>query len=223
MIAGIITLSSPKTYAFSDGSGWAMYPYIVKILYEAYKRYTQLNEMIAYAKGNQDFLRILHAGIDNLDGLIATMPIQDEKLLGDLRTFKEAVNKIENLYGAVPQSKEAGIQLLHDQTVAESIKLMNESKTYAEQQEKNATKIIAESRGASPKGAARINAQVSAEILHTLNQLLKINGQMLKLQSENLAASNKSEKDSVRHFQKIHSDIGSSIQNYQANLNFPRF
>ena len=100
---------------------------------------------------------------------------------------------------------------------------MNESKVYAEQQEQNAVKIIAESRGASPKGAARISAQTSAEILHTLNQLLKINGQMLKLQSEQLAVRNKEDKDSVRHFQKVRVDVGTSAKNYQANLSFPKF
>lgn len=213
----------PSYAFFSDGSGWAIYPYIVKMLYEAYKRYAQLQQMIQQGKEQRDLWRMLNSGIDNLSELIAVLPIKDQKILEDLRTFQEATRKIQMLYGPVPVSAESAIQLLHDQTVAESIKLTNDSKTYAEQQEKNAVRIIEETRGASPKGAARISAQTNAEILHALNQLIKLNGQMLKLQSEQLAVRNKEDKDSVRHFQRVRSDVGNSAKTYQADLSFPKF
>ncbi len=196
---------------------------LVKILAENIRRYQQLQTMISQAREQRDFMHLLNSGIDNLSGLIAVMPIRYQKILEDLRTFQAAANKVQMLYGSVPLSSESALQLLHDQTVAESIKLTNDSKNYAEQQEVNAVKIIAETRGASPKGAARISAQTNAEILHTLNQLLKINGQMLKLQSEQLAVKNKEEKDSVRHFQRVRTDVKSSNKNYQANLSFPKF
>lgn len=193
------------------------------MLYEAYKRYAQLQQMIQQGKEQRDLWRLLNAGIDNINSLIAVLPIKDQKILEDLRTFQEATRRIQMLYGPVPISAESALQLLHDQTVAESIKLTNDSKTYAEQQEQNAVRIIAETRGASPKGAARIAAQTNAEILHALNQLIKVNGQMLKLQSEQLAIRNKEEKDSVRHFQRVRADVKNSAKTYQADLSFPRF
>lgn len=219
-----ITVSTARpTYALFGLGGAAQIPYLIKILEENYKRYRQLQEMISMAKDQRDFQRILNSGIDNIDGLISVFPIQDQKILEELKSFQDAVNRVQVLYGKVPISTEAALQNLHDQTVAESLKLMNDSKIYASEQEKNANRIIAETRGASPKGAMRITAQTNAEILHTLNQLLKINGQMLKLQSEQLALKNKDEKDSVRHFQRVRSDVKSSSKNYQANLDFPKF
>lgn len=217
-----MTLHLSATPAHADMFGGDV-AVLLKILAEDYKRYQQLQSVISHAKDQREFLRILNAGIENLSGLLATMPIKDQKILEDLKTFQQAVNKIEVIYGSVPKSAEAAMQILHDQTVAESIKITNESKIYADQQEQNAVKIIAESRGASPKGAARISAQTSAEILHTLNQLLKINGQMLKLQSEQLAVRNKEDKDSVKHFQRVRADVGASVKNYQANMSFPQF
>ncbi len=196
---------------------------LTKILYENIRRYQQLQSMISHAKEQRDLWRLLNSGIDNLSMLIAVFPIQDQKILEELQTFKQAMRKVEMLYGPVPPSLEAPLQLLHDQTVAESIKLTNDSKLYASKQEQNAVRIISETRGASPKGAARIAAQTNAEILHTLNQLLKLNGQMLKLQSEQLAVRNKEEKDSVRHFKRIQADVGHSAATYEANLNFPKF
>ncbi len=196
---------------------------LTQILAENIRRYYQLQTIISQAREQKDFLRLLNSGIDNLSGLMAVFPIRDQKILEDLRTFQEATKKIQSLYGPVPMSAEFAIQTLHDQTVAESIKLTNDSKNYAEQQEVNAVRIISESQRASPKGAARMNAQTSAEILHTLNQLLKINGQMLKLQSEGLAQKNKESKDSVRHFQRVRADVNHSSKTYQANMGFPKF
>lgn len=196
---------------------------LTQILAQNIKFYYQLQQVISLGQTQRDFMRILNSGIDNLSGLIMVMPIRDEKILEDLRTFKQATLKIQALYGAVPVSKEAGLQVLHDQTVAESIKLLNDSKTYADQQEKNAARILVESRSASPKGAARIGAQTSAEILQTLNQLVRLNSQMLKLQSQQLAVKNKEEKDSVKHFQKIRTDVNDSVKSYNANFEFPKF
>ncbi len=196
---------------------------LTQILAQNIKHYYQFQQMISEAKGQRDFWRMINSGIDNLSGLLMVLPIKDQKILEELTTFKSAMKRVEILYGPIPVSAEAPLQLLHDQTVAESIKLTNDSKDYADKQEQNAVRIIAESKGASPKGAARMAAQTNAEILHTLNQLLKLNGQMLKLQSEQLAVRNKEEKDSVRHFQRVQADVGRAVSNYNADLGFPKF
>ena len=84
-------------------------------------------------------------------------------------------------------------------------------------------KISIQSRQASPKGAARMNAEVNAQILHTLNQLLRVNGQMLKLQSESLALNNKDGKDSVLGHQKVKQDLKSGLTSFRGDFNLPRF
>ena len=86
---------------------------LIKMLAEDYKRYQQLQLMIQNARDQREFLRILNSGIDNISSLIAIMPIKDQRILEDLKTFQQAVGKVESLYGSVPKSREAALQILH--------------------------------------------------------------------------------------------------------------
>lgn len=216
---------SVSTYSVigDGGAGWAQLPYIIQILTENIKRYHQLKTMIKTAKEREQYLKLINSGLENSIGLLTSLPIEDEKILTQIKDFKLAFDTIQKVYGVIPKSEEAALQMLHDQTVAESIKMASSIKNYAKKQEENASKISIQSRTASPKGAARMNAEVNAKILHTLNQLLRINGQILKLQGENLAMANKSGKDSVGHFNKINHDMKQGLKSFNGSFNLPHF
>ena len=207
----------------SDGSGWANYVYLVKIYAENIKRYYQLKEMIEQAHRHDQFLRVLNEGLNNAVGLIEVLPIRDDRILGQIREFQAALSKVEEIYGIIPKSADQALQKLHDLTIAESLKLSNASKDYAEKQETNAERVFVQSASASPKGAERMQAQTSAQILHSLGQLLKLNGQMLKMQSESFALTNKEEKDSSQNFNKTKKDLGSAMNKLKPNYELPRF
>lgn len=223
----IVTLSiSPiVSHAFiSDGgAGWANAAYLAKILAENIKRYQQIKLMIDQAKSQEQYLRILNHGLENSIGLMNSLPIRDESVLGELRNFQTALKTIESVYGKIPKSEEAALQLLLDQSVAESLKMINDTKEYSRIQEENAVKISIQSRQASPKGAARMTAETSAQILHTLNQILRVNGQMLKLQGEMVAINNKDGKDSIHGHQKLKDDIKSNLSSFRGDFKLPKF
>lgn len=210
-------------FAFSDGSGWAAVAYLIKILEENYRRYVQLKQMIDTANGHYDYIRALNSGLDNSIGLLEALPIKDEKVLAELKNFKEAVGRVELLYGKIPKSPDEALHLLHDQSVAESLRMANSFKDFSETQEKNSILIAAQAREASPKGAARMQAETSAEILRTLSQLIRLNTQMLKLQSEQIAMANKSAKDGVAGFQKINQDLGTGFSTFKPDMKFVSF
>jgi hypothetical protein len=113
--------------------------------------------------------------------------------------------------------------VIHDQTVAESLKMANEFKEYSTQQERNSEVIAVQARLASPKGAARMQAATSAEILRSLSQLLRLNTQLLKLQSEQLAMNNKKSKEGVANFQRVNGDLGRGFNNFKPDMNLTRF
>ncbi|MBY0315894.1 MAG: hypothetical protein K2Q26_10265 [Bdellovibrionales bacterium] len=209
--------------AFTDGSGWASVSYLIKILEENYKRYKQLQSMINSSNSYYDYIRLLNAGLDNSIGLLDSLPIKDEKLLNDIHHFKQAVDKIELLYGKIPKSPEEALHLLHDQTVAESLRMAGDFKSFSEIQERNSEVIAGQARLASPKGAARMQAETSAEILRTLSQLIRLNTQILKLQSEQMAMQNKAAKDGVSSFQKINTDLGSGFTNFKPEMKLVKF
>lgn len=225
IIFSSIALTPYESKAFwgDGGAGWANAAYLAKILTENIRRYQQLRLMIDTAKNSDQYIRLINQGIENSIGLINSLPVKDERILDELKSFQLAMNSVNKIYGAIPNSSESVLQLLNDQSVAESLKMVNASKEYSRLQEENAVKISIQSRQASPKGAARMNAEVSAQILHTLNQLLRVNGQMLKLQSESLALNNKDGKDSVLGHQKVKQDLKHGLTGFRGDFNLPRF
>lgn len=219
-----LILSTPRvSFAWSDGSGWANYGYLVKIFMENVKRYQQLRYMINQARDSKNFMQMINSGINNAVGLMEVLPIKDEKILAELKNFKLALDKVNELYGMIPKSDDELMQKLHDQTIAESFKLAIALNEYAQKQEKNAIQIHRQSTRASPKGAERINAQTNAQILHSLNQLIKINGQMLKLQGENFALVNKKGKDDSDGFLKTKDQLKGSMKKFKTSSRLPQF
>ena len=151
------------------------------------------------------------------------LPIQDNRILGDIRNFREAMHLVKEIYGMVPKSKEAPVQKLHDKSVAESIRMVNKSKAYTSKQEENAVKVFHAGGQASPKGAVRMTAQTNAQILHSLNQLIKVNVQILKLISTHVAYQNKGGKQSARNFKKVRMDMKKGFSDFKGDFKMPGF
>lgn len=212
-----------NTFAWTDGSGWASYAYLVKIYAENIKRFIQLREMIQQARSHDEYIRALNEGLNNVTGVAQVLPLKDDQVLSQVRQFQDALNKVEQIYGIIPKGSDFELHKLHDQTIAESLKLANTLQEYSYFQEQNANAVFQQSSQASPKGAERMNAQTSAQILHSVNQLIKVNGQMLKMQSESLAFTNKQDKDSTAGFNKTTNDFKGSMMKFKPNYSLPRF
>lgn len=219
VLAGAV-MFSPVARADLFGGDVAV---LVQILAEQIKQYYQLKSIIENGKGQLDLLRNINSGIDNSISLIKTLPIKDEKVWAEVARFEQALNRIRDVYGQIPKSPDEALHLIHDQTVAESLKMANEFKEYSAQQEKNSEVIAVQARLASPKGAARMQAATSAEILRSLSQLLRLNTQLLKLQSEQLAMNNKQSKDAVTSFQRVNNDLGRGFTGFKPDMNLTRF
>lgn len=224
ILAFMICMTANKSaFAWTDGSGWANYAYLVKIYQENLRRYIQLQQMIQQARSHENLIRTINSGLDNAMGVMQVLPLKDDQILSQLREFQNALQKVEELYGMTPKSSDEALHKLHDQTIAESLKLNNVLQEYSLAQEQNATSVFIQSSQASPKGAERMNAQMSAQILHSINQLIKVNGQMLKMQSESLAFTNKRDKDSTAGFNKTSDDFRGSMMRFKPNYALPKF
>lgn len=209
--------------AFWDITGPTQVAYLSKILIENQRRFQQLRGMMQNAHHHQEYIRLINQGLDNATDLLQILPVEDEKIFSELQNFKQATMAINQLYGIVPISKDSFMHQVHDQSVAESLKMINKSRIYAKKQEGNAIRVFHEGASSSPKGAVRMTAQISSQILHTLNQILKVNGQILKIASTSLAYQNKIGKTSVNNFKKLNSDIKNSFSGFNGQLSMPRF
>ncbi len=179
--------------------------------------------MIQYSKDAQAYARDINSGLDASLRLMESLPIKDEKILGQLRTFQRSLQEIEKIYGAIPKSPDEPFQQVNDMAVAESLKMVSNATDYAEKQEMNSAKLEARSWDMSPKGAMRMQAQVSSQILLTLNQILRMNAQLLKMQSADLAAKNREEKQDVMKFQKVSKEVAITSKAFTGDLSLPKF
>ena len=169
-------------------------------------------------------MRMINRGIENAVGVVLSLPVEDQKLLEDLKTFGETVAALEELYGVIPEGPTASMFRLHDESVAESVKLINDLKRYAREQEKNAELVFRQAPTAAPRGAARMAAVTNSQILHAISQLIRINGQMLKLQSEAFGLENRRGKAKVNHFNQINRELGREIAvDFLGGGRLPRF
>jgi hypothetical protein len=209
--------------AFSDGSGWVQVTYLVKLVEESIRRYQQLQLMIQYSKDSQKYLREINSGLEASIQLLESLPIKDEKILGKLHTFQDSLKEIKKIYGAIPKSRDEEFQQINDLAVAESLKMVNGATEYAERQEANSVRLEARSWDMSPKGAMRMQAQVSSQILHTLNQILRMNAQLLKMQSADFAAKNREEKQNVMKYQTFSKEVSVTSKVFKGDLSLPKF
>ena len=200
LVLFFLLLHSQKNFAFlgDGGAGWTQIPYLAQIAVENVKRYHQLEEI-------KKFEKMIHEGID-LRELITLFPI-DQKTLDYLKTMEKAYKEIEKTYGEIPHGPDSSLHEKNDRLISESLALQNSLKRYTQIQEKNISGISHQAKRLSPNGAARATVATNAQILHALNQLIKINGQLLKLQSRNLALENKNEKEQVRIFHDNHKTL----------------
>ena len=152
LMAPLLYVGNAYSFLGDGGAGWAQIPYLVKILAENIKRYQQLRQVIQQARNSENLVRTINEGINNATGLLLTLPIKDQGILEELRSFQDVMNKVENIYGKIPKSKESALLLLHDQTIAEGFKVTNSSKEYAKKQEQNAERVFIQASNASPKG-----------------------------------------------------------------------
>jgi P2-related tail formation protein len=196
---------------------------LTQILAENIQQLIQLEQVVEQGTDQAEFLQQLNSGIENSMGLLRSLPVKDDNILANLTQFQGALSSLNNVYGSVPRSEVTPMQTLHDQTVAESLRMVNSFKDFSDQQEQNSIMMEFQSREASPKGAARMQAETSAEILRSLSQLIRLNSQMLKMQSEQFAMSNKSNKDSVKNFQRLNTDFGHSFQGLQSDMGLVKF
>lgn len=224
MLLSVFITSTPAYGLLGDaGAGWAQIPYLAKVLAENYKRYQQLKIMLEQAKQSDNYFRTVHQGLENVTGLMDSLPTSDQGVLKELRSFSSSLATVTQVYGRIPQSPAEALHRLHDQTAAESLQMVNSFKDYSKAQESNSQSLKIQSQSASPKGAARATAVSNAMILESVNQLIRVQSQSLKMQSEQLAMLNRQDKHHIVAYQAVDRAIGNAFKNFKRQDKLVKF
>ena len=79
------------------------------------------------------------------------------------------------------------------------------------------------SHSVSPGGAAKLTAESLGVMLHVMNQQLRAQGTLLKLQAQGLAQSNKREKDHTAEYLNSANTISEAMKASDPKFDRPRF
>ena len=185
---------------------------LTQILAKTVEELIQLKEILGVGQDTIGFLRDINEGIREAMGIMRTLNSTIRPgVLGDIQNPDQFLRVVENLYGEIPQTSEAKMQQLNDQSVAEGMTLHNQAFEYANQIDPEAERIKDYARGVSPAGAGRLTAQSLGVLIHVTNQVLRTNAAMVKIMSEMLALQNRKENLNSAQFRLQYEGISSGL------------
>ena len=217
----VLTLLTPAAPARADFWGGDLV-YLAQILQQAIIQVEQLKRIFGTSKESYEFLQQINEGQRQALRIFNTM---NRSLkpgnLSDLRDIADVIREVQDIYGKIPMTAEAKAQSTHDLTVAESIQLHNDAFKYADTVDPEAQRIINYAQIASPQGAAKTSLEAQGAMIHVLNQVLRTNAAILKVQSETLAMQNRKSKLQSEAFRTQYDELSNGLAGSKASFDLP--
>ncbi len=216
----LLYLLSTPTFSWWGGD----LVYLSKILQQSIYQLEQLRQITGVGEETLNILRETNRGVHEAiyikDSINRTLKAGT---FSKLKNLNETINTVKNLYGRIPKTSQSELQKKNDLTVAENFQHHNEVYKYAKNTDEIAQRIKHYSHKASYVGATKTLLEGQAVIIHTLNQILRTNASLLKIQSQMLALYNKNQKINSRQFQVQYSELGNAFKNLNYNYNLAYF
>ncbi len=217
----LLVCSLRSTPAYADFWGGDI-PLLIEIVANTLQQISQLRDIIGTGKDTLNYIRDINRGLQDAMSIAKTM---NQKLspgvLSDLQGAEQAMAVIEQLYGGVPKTGDSRMQQTMDRSAAEAINLHNEAFRYADQIDPEAERIKDYARVVSPQGAEKLTAQSMGVLIHVMNQVLRTNAAMLKLQSEQLALNNRKEKLGSEQFRVQYDGLAKAFGSLKPEYKLP--
>lgn len=196
--------------------------YLAQILQTAIQQLTQLQNILGNGRDTLNLLRDINRGLrEALNVMRTANQTLRPGVLSDLDSLDLVLSKVEELYGRIPNTPEGKMQLMTDRSVAEAINLHNEAFKYADRLDSEAERIKDYAHMVNPAGAAKVTVQSMGMMIHVLNQILRTNAAILKLQSEQLALQNRRGKLDSEQFRMQYEGVSDAFGNLRSNFNLP--
>lgn len=197
-------------------------PLLIEIVANTAAQLTQLKSILGTGADTLSYIRDINDGIRTALRVIQSMnPKLDPGVLSQLNNVNQVLSVVEQLYGKIPNTSEAKVQQLTDQSVAEAIHLHNEAFRYAAQLDPEVEKIKSRAQDVSPLGAGRLTAQSLGVLIHVMNQILRTNAAILKMQGEQVALENKKEKLNSQQFKMQYEQLSKAFGSLGSSYSLP--
>ncbi len=197
-------------------------PLLASILAQAIQQLAQLKSILGSGVDTLNYIQDINRGLRDAMSIIRTQNSTfSPGVLSQLDTLEKLMGEVERLYGRVPNTAEAPMQRTTDQSVAEAIHTHNEAFKYAQSVDPEAERIKEYARFVSPLGAQRLTAQSMGVLITVMNQILRTNAAILKLQGENLALQNRHEKVGSQHFKMQYEGLSRAFGELKPTYDLP--
>ena len=222
MLAGAVLSLSLLVSAPARADFWGGdLPLLAQILSETIEQVAQLQEILGNGKDSLNYMRDINQGLRDAMRLQATMNRTLQTGNWNLNNVNDILHQMEQLYGKIPNTSEAGTQSMHDMTVAESLELHNDAFRYADEVDPEAERMKQYAEQASPQGAAKASLQAQGVTIHVLDQILRTNAAILKVQSEQLAMNNRKQKLQSDQFRQQYDELGRLLEDSKGGYDLP--
>ena len=197
---------------------------LTQILAQAIMQLAKLRELLGNANAHLDLIRQINQGINDSLNLLHTIdPNLDPGIYKEWSTVNEAVRRLTDIYGFVPDSPESRVQKDTDQGIAEAITFNNSFYKYSEGYDLVAERIKDASHSASPGGAQKLTAQALGVVVQLLNQQLRAQSTEMKLHAQQLALENRKEKAETKLFVDSKDHLRAAMKTEKVRFDLPRF
>lgn len=195
---------------------------LAQVVTNTAQQLTQLRSILGNGKDTLGLLQDVNRGIKDAMTISRTLNrTLQPGVLSDLRSVEGAMQTVERLYGRVPQGAGAQMQRMTDRSVAEALHLHNEAFRYADRVDPEAERIKDYSRSVNPQGAGRLTAQSLGVLITVMNQVLRTNAAMVKLQGEQLALQNRRQKAESEQFKVQYGAVSSALRDLRPTYDLP--
>ena len=197
-------------------------PLLLQIVVNTAQQLISLRSILGTGVDTFQYLQDINRGIRDAITIIRTQNTTlAPGVLSQLQNLEQVMGAVERLYVKVPNTPEAQMQRTVDQSVAEAINLHNEAFKYANTVDPEAERIKDYARVVSPQGAGRLTAQSLGVLIHVMNQILRTNAAMLKLQGEQLAGGNRRNKLESEHFKMQYEGLSRAFGELKPEYELP--
>ncbi len=197
-------------------------PLLIQIVANTLQQLVQLKNILGTGQDTLNLIRDINNGIREALQIARTMnSTLSPGVLSNIENVEQLLGVLQQLYGTVPNTPEAPMQRTMDQSVAEGINMHNEAFKYAQNVDTEAERIKEYAKVVSPLGAERLTAQSIGVLIHVMNQVLRTNAAILKMNSEQLALSNKKEKLNSEHFKMQYEGVSRAFGDLRPSYSLP--
>ena len=197
---------------------------LTKILSNDIQSLYQLMALVGATEDSLHLVRDINQGLNDSLAMAQTMRVTLPTVLyGDWKDPQQALSKLRSVYGAVPTSKEAGIQGSLDLGVAEAVSQNNAAFSQAEKFDLIGEQVKQASHTVSPGGAQKLTAESMGVMLHVMNESLRTQAVGVKLAAQRLAADNHRDKEETRSTLESAAMLDKAMKSESTSFTTPRF